>query len=698
MPLSKLIFKPGVNREGTNLSNEGGWYECDKVRFRSGYPEKIGGWVQLSANTFLGTCRALWNWVTLAGANFIGVGTNLKYYVEQAGGYNDITPLRDFTLTGTYSQVASTTITITIVNHLVQTGDTVYLNFTTGDGVSDGYVATVTGANTFDVTAAVSATSSGNVSMNRTSTKLTNPFATTSGLTTVVVTHASHGALNNDFVTFSNVGSSVGGVPASDFNKEFQIVYLTSNTYSITVATAASSTTTGGGTLTAQYQINVGLDTFVQGVGWGSGPWNSSATSWGQSAALGAGGQLRLWTHDNFGQDLIFAPRNGAIYYWPATSYTFARGQLLADLATAAGYQGLFVPTQTQEISVAQVERFAVALGANPYDPTNPATTFDPMLVRWSDQEVVYDWVPSATNQSGEQRLASGSFIMGSLHTRNELLIWSDTALYSMLYQGPPYVFGFTALGDNTSIVSPNAMATSSNIVFWMGTDKFYKYTGRVETLYCSLRQYVFGDINLAQRYKFFSGTNEGFNEIWWFYCSADSDEIDRYVIYNHLEDIWYYGTLSRTAWMDSPLQDYPTAATGHVLLYHENGVDDGSTGTNVAIDSYIQSSDFDIGDGNNFSFVKRIIPDINFNGSTATNPQILLTVKPRKNPGDAYGTAPTPTVTRTSTVPVEQYTDQVYTRLRGRQLSFRIESVDLGTNWQLGVPRIDIRPDGRKT
>jgi len=698
VPLQKLQYRPGVNREGTNYANEGGFYECDKIRFRSGYPEKIGGWQSLSTYTFNGVGRALWNWVTLAGDNLCALGTNQKLYIESGGTYQDITPVRQTTTT---------------------------LGAPTG------------------------------------------PFTTTSGSPYVLVTHTAHGATVNSFVSFSGA-TAVGGLTISG---EYEIVDLSgSNAYYIIASANASSTATGGGaTVTATYYLNAGLSTYTSGTGWGAGTWGRG--TWGSAATVSVGQQLTLWSLDNYGQDLVACQRNGTIYYWAVDTTTYARAQTLSSLSTAAGYDGTRVPSATFQVLTSDIQRFAICFGANPYSASTASTTFDPLLVRWSDQENIYQWVPAITNQSGELRLSHGSNIITARHTRQETLVWTDSAMYSMQYLGPPYIFGFTTLADNISIMSPNCVATANNITYWMGVDKFYVYSGRVDTLPCSLRQYVFTNINKDQAFQVTCGTNEGYNEIWWHYPSANSTVNDSYVIFNYLERVWYYGSLNRTYWLDSSLRQYPmavfsvqntylttaitssstqldvfnalsypssgtvqidsekitytsrnsasflgctrgtggTTAASHSayaavtntianqILFHEYGVDDASATVSTAIVSYIQSSDFDIGDGHNFGFVWRIIPDLTFSGSTAASPAVTLTVKPREYSGSNYGTANSPTVTRTATYPVEQYTGQVYTRLRGRQMAFRIDSSALGVTWQLGVPRIDIRQDGRR-
>jgi hypothetical protein len=646
MPLSKLQFRPGINKEVTNYTGEGGYFECDKIRFRSGMPQKIGGWVVVTPSQFLGTCRSLWNWVTLGADNLIGVGTNLKFYLEKGGGYNDITPIRK------------------TVNPML------------------GPQPPATG----------------------------NPFAATAGLATIVVTDVNHGCADGDFVTFSGAVSLGGNITAAILNQEYQIAYISANSYSIQaravsfisapgapVLANASDTGGGGAAVVAAYQIQTGQDTYTAGNGWGASYW--SRLAWGSGAPLSVGEQLRLWTQDNFGEDLVFAPRGGQPYYWDATSGVTARGVTLASESTSQGFLGQFVPTQTNQIVASAIQRFVICFGSNSYDSTNANTPFDPMLVRWSDQENPYDWVPAATNQSGEFRLSNGSFILAARNTRQEILIWTDSAIYSMQYLGPPFVWGFTIIQDNITLMGPNAVITVNNITYWMGTDKFYFYDGRVQTLPCSLRSFVYGRLNKDQAWQCNVGYNEEFNEIWWFYPSTGSNVIDSYVIYNIMEQSWYYGTMARTAWLRSGLRDFPFAADYNGrLLYHEASVDDESDGnTALPIVSYIQTSDFDIGDGHNFGFVWRILPDLTFAGSTTANPSVTLTVKPRVNSGTPYGTANNPTVTRTASFPVEEYTGQVYTRIRGRQMAFRIDSTGLGVQWQLGSPRIDIRPDGRR-
>jgi hypothetical protein len=667
MPLQKLEFRPGVNRESTTLANEGGWFESDKVRFRSGFPEKIGGWtkdtgsqlntgtsLQPTTGSFWGVCRSLWNWLNLAGYNLLGVGTNLKYYIQSTAGGNfyDITPIRS------------------------------------------------------------------------TDTVASNAF-TTNGTTTVQVNDNAHGAQAGDFVTISGVAGPINGIPAADLNREFQIVSIVSNNaYTIVVSTTATSSgTTGAATFT--YQLGTGSDIYTVGVGWGAGGWGGAttgyaSTGWGSPSAsgLGVGIQLRIWTEHNFGENLIINHRGGAMYFWAVNPNPalFDRAQYLGpsavitqkNYATGSGTTTVTVdatcPTIVNQVLVSDSSRFVIAFGCN--DPTGVYATIaqDPMQVRWSDQESYSIWTPAITNQAGGYRLSSGSQIVTALQTRQEILVWTDAAIYSMQFLGAPYVWGFQIMGDNLSIISPNSPVTVNNITYWMGTDKFYMYSGRVETLPCALRQYVFDDINLEQGYQVFGGTNEGYNEIWWYYCSANSTTVDKYVIYNHLERTWAYGSLARTAWLDSPLRVSPMATGyGGNLVYHEQGNDDGTTNPPSPIYSYVRSSDFDIGDGHNFGLVWRIIPDVTFDGSTVNAPAVNFTVLPRQNPGANYGTSDNPSVASTQnyatqrTYAVQQFDQYAYVRIRGRQMAFQISSSNLGVSWQLGAPRLDVRPDGRR-
>ena len=696
MPLSKILFKPGINRENTRYTTEGGWYDGDKVRFRQGTPEKIGGWQRISSNTFLGVCRSLWNWVTLGNLNLVGVGTNLKFYIEKGGAYNDITPIR----------------------------------------------STVT---------------------------LTNPFTATLSSAVITVADTAHGCVTGDFVTFSGATGLGGNITAALLNQQHQITLVNVDSYTITVGAVANATdvsgSPGGGTVTAAYQINVGPAAAIPVVGWGAGTWGAGLWGTGGTSLT----TLRLWSQQNYGEDLVFGPRGGGIYYWDATSGVNSRGVLLRDLGgtatitiaspavvtstvlytegaaivfsttgalptgitagttyfafnnvgltfqlidtagnivntsgTQSGVQTITpndIPVVQNFLMVSDTSRFILTFGANDYG----SVVQDPMLIRWSNQDDPYNWTPDATNQAGSIRLSDGSEIITAIQTRQEIVVFTDAAVYSLQYLGPPNVWQTQLLGDNISIESQNAMALASGVVYWMGVDKFYVYDGRVQTLNCDVRRYVFSDFNQAQAAQVFAGTNEGFNEVWWFYCSANSSVVNRYVVYNYLEKIWYYGTLGRTAWLDSGLRDFPMAATyTNNIVYHESGLNDNETGTTTAIAANIASSEFDIQDGHNFGFVWRVLPDLTFetssNSPAGAAPTVTMTLYGLSNSGSGVtSSAGAPVAASASYNITEQFTGQIYTRMRGRQLIFKIESNQINTTWQIGAPRVDIRPDGRR-
>ena len=738
MPLQKLQFRPGVNREGTTLANEGGWYDCDKVRFRSGYPEKIGGWAAVSYNTFLGVCRSLWNWVTLKGFNLVGVGTNLKFYLESGGAYYDITPIRLNTAnTTTFAATnGSTTITVTDTGvSSLQVGDFV----TFSNAVSLGGVITATVLNSeFQIQAVLSGTQY----------TVTSPVAANAsdigngGSGTDAAYQISVGPAINTVGTGWGVspwGGFIPGTSSSTLNGGINNSVTTITVVSTSAFTSSGAIWIDGEYITYSGKTATDFTGCVRGANGttaaaqSNGALVSQATAfpgWGVGyfTATGPEVALRLWSQSNFGEYLLFNPRGGAIYIWqPGTGVSpdlTVRGvQVSPTSVTPSGWTSVVAdsscPTLVNEIMVSDSSRIVIAFGANDPTGTYASTVLDPMQIRWTGLESYTTWDPDiATNQAGDQRLSHGSYIVGALQTRQEIIVWTDTAIYSMQYLGPPLVWGFTLLADNVSIVSQNAMATAAGVIYWMGVDKFYVYSGRVETLPCSLRQYVFGDINREQQEQFFAGTNEGYSEIWWFYCSITGPDgtgtvenpntiIDRYVIFNYLDRVWYYGTMDRTAWLDSPLREFPMASTsGNLLVYHEAAVDDGSTNPPSPISAYIQSSDFDIGDGHNYGFVWRMLPDITFNGSTTpapNKPQVKFVVRPRQNPGSAYGVSQSPTIQSAQSYAgqqvynVQEFTEIVYSRVRGRQMAFKIESDTLGTQWQLGVPRLDVRPDGRR-
>jgi hypothetical protein len=690
MPLQKVLLKPGVNRENTRYTSEGGWYESDKVRFRQGTPEKIGGWQRISTSTFFGVCRSLWNWVTLGSLNLLGVGTSSKFYIERGGVYNDVTPIR-------------------------------------------------------------------------TTTTLTDPF-TTNGTTTVTVADAAGGFIDNDYVTFYGA-TAVGGQTISG-EYQITFINSTSYTITIAAA-ATAGTGGGTVYAVYQVNTGPSFAAPLVGWGastWGSGTWGIGTAStdalriwnqlnWGQDLVYGPrGSPLYYWNATigvsnstvtmtiaspcvvtaviNLADDtpITFSTTGalptgllpGVTYYTKyvtATTFNLAatsggvaintsgsqsgvqsispRGILLSSLSGADGSTPLYQNTFT----ISDASRFLLVFGTNDYG----STVLDPLLIRWSDQESLTTWFPAITNQAGSVRLSHGSKIVTTLQSRQEIVVWTDQALYSLQYLGPPYVWSTQLLADNISIVSPNAAAMASGVTYWMGVDKFYKYDGRVQTLRCDLRQYIYNDINKLQFDQIFASTNEGFNEVWFFYCSSASNSIDKYVVYNYTEDIWMYGTLARTAWLDTGLRDYPLAATyNYNIVNQEQGVDDNETGTTLPIEASITSAQFDIGDGHNFAFVYRMIPDLTFRGSTSgTTPSVTMYLQGLNSSGSGVSQSGNAAVTYTGTAPsvinVDEFTGQLYIRIRGRQMQMKITSSALGVQWQLGAPRIDIRPDGRR-
>jgi len=620
--LKKIKFAPGVNRENTRYAAEGTWYETNKVRFRLGLPQKIGGWQRLSANTFLGICRAMTNWATLAGQNLVSVGTNLKYYIERGGSYFDVTPIRLTTAAG-------------------------------------------------DVT-----------------------FAATNGSAVLTVTDIDHGAQQGDYVTFSGAVSLGGNITAAVLNQEYSIASIIDDDNYTIVATATANSSDsgdGGAAVVAAYQIPVGNELEVPFTGWGAGRWGFG--TWGFGGTTIA--PMRLWSQNNFGEDLFFTYRGGKPFYWDASGGVTTRAVYVSSLGGASD-----VPTVANIAFVSDIFRFAFCFGANEIG----SAVIDPMLIRWSDQEDVANWTPSTTNQAGSLRVSKGTQIITVKQARQEVLVFTDSAVYGLQYLGAPEVWGAQLLGDNITVISPNAVTYANNVAYWMGKDKFYYYDGTVKTLTCTVRSYVFDDINKQQFNQVVCGTNEQFDEIWWFYPSAGSNENDRYVIYNYVENAWYYGTLSRSAWLDSDLRDYPIAATySNNLVYHENGVDSNESGTPTAITATIVSAEFDVDDGDRFMLINRVLPDITFQGSTADAPSVSMTLLPLENSGSGYynpasvGGNSANTISRITTVPIEEFTGQVYVRIRGRQMAFKIESTALGVTWKLGAPRFDMIPAGRR-
>ncbi len=628
MPLTKLQFRPGINRDITSYSNEGGWVDCDKVRFRQGYPEVIGGWEKYSQNTYLGTARALFNWVALDGSDFLGVGTHLKYYIEQGQAFYDVTPIRA----------------------------------TTTNGIT---------------------------------------FAATDGSSTITATDTGHGAVQGDFVTIAGAVSLGGLVTAAVLNQEYQIDSVpTANTYTFTAKDTTGATVTanasdsgnGGSGVDGVYQINAGLNTGVGGNGWGAGTWGRG--TWGSGAAIGVTTSLRMWSHDNFGEDLLINPRDGAIFYWDKSSGVTTRA---VEIGTVSGADT--TPITAKQIMVSDVDRHVIAFGTNPVE----SAIQDPLLIRFSDQESLTDWNPKATNTAGDLRIGSGSEFVKAIETKREIIIFTDSSVHSMQFIGAPFTFGIQPLSSNTTIMGPNAAIAVEDAVFWMGRQNFYVYDGKTQQLPCTVKERVFFDFNYDQAHKVFAGVISEFSEIVWYYCSntnsvanGGTGENDRYVIYNYAEKTWYYGTLGRSAFLDRGIRTFPMAAEDGYLYNHETGYsDDGS-----AMISTIESSPMDMGDGDQFTFIKRLIPDFTFNGSTTSSPTVNVTLQSNNFPAGNYLQSEISKVDRTAvstTVPFEQYTNKADVRLRGRAFSIKVDCAALGVRWRLGSPRVDIRQDGRR-
>ena len=619
MPLQKLTFRPGLNRDQTNYTNEGGWYECDKVRFRSGMPQKIGGWLKYTFEPMVGVCRSLFNWITSGSENVMAAGTNIKVYIEAGNNIYDITPLR--------------------------------ATFTSA--------TTPTTDNCVDVS---------------------------NGSRVVNINITGHGCLTGDYVTISGVagsGDAIGGVPVAQINAEHVVTRVDSDNFTITVTTAATSTVSnaGGTAITVACQISPGPEINTYGYGWGAGAWGR--LTWGSGSTTPYVENQRDWWFDNFDNDLVMNIRNGAIYYWAFDGSFSTRAVLLEDVMGATD-----VPNKAMQIMVSQGDKHLLAFGAQPY--AGGPTDFDPLLIRWASQDDPLDWTPQVTNTAGFLRVSRGSRIVRAIPTRQETVVFTDSSMYSLQFLGTIDVFGLQELSDNISIAGSRAAVAVNNVVYWMGTDKFFAYSGRVETLPCTLRDHVFNNLNFNQLDQIVCGTNEGWHEIWWFYPTAGSQSNDAYVVYNYLERVWYYGTIARTAWNDSPLRQYPQAVSGQYIYDHERGTNDDT----LPMTSYITSSDFDITDGEQFMLMYRIIPDLNFNGSTAAAPEATMFIKPHNFPGSAYNTEENARVIQTT---INQYTDQLYIRARARQMGFGIRSTELDTQWQLGSPRLDARVDGKR-
>jgi len=626
MALTKILFNPGINKEMTDLVDKGGWADGNLIRFRKGLPEKMGGWAKTTAESYQGTGRALTAWVALDATKYLGLGTTLKYYVKEGDNFNDVTPIRSTT----------------------SAGDVTFAKVGNGDA-------------------------------------------------TITVADTGHDAVANDFVTFSGAASLGGNITDVVLNQEYQIATIVNaNSYTIEakdtsgdpVLAAAGDSGNGGGSTVGTYQINVGLDVYVPGTGWGLNGWGEGA--FGSVTALSPNNQLRLWTHDNFGENLIINVRGGGIYQWTENNGVGTRAVNMSGISGAN-----LVPTVGLQVITSEIDRHLIVLGADPINDAGSARTgaVDPMLIAFSDQENNLDFEPTITNTAGSLRLSSGSSIIGSVKSRQEVLVWTDTALYSMQFVGPPFTFSVNLINEGSGLVGPKAAVTATSAVYWMGYNNFYAYNGSVQTLPCSVHNYVFSDINLTQSFKVNAFTIADKNEVGWFYCSASSSEVDRYVIYNYAEQTWVYGQLSRTAWLDAGIENYPRAVSSGYLYQQEIGFDnDGQPMTNV----FIESSDFDVSDGEQFTFIRRIIPDFKFIQNNNENGSVNIVVKTRNFPGDS--------LTTNSTSAIQENTQQAYVRGRARQMVLRFESDDdaanngnLGIGWRLGATRIDIRTDGRR-
>ena len=639
MAFTKLQFNPGINREVTAYSNKGGWYDGDKIRFRFNYPEKIKGWSRQSTKSFLGTCRAMHPWTTLSQDQYCGAGTSVKYYINRGGEYKDITPIRETTAAG---------------------------------GVT---------------------------------------FTATSGSYSILVTDSGHGAVVGDFVTFSGAASLGGTITAGVLNQEYQVITVVStSTYRInsrlagtsidsitvngvitpTYVTAnASDVGSGGASVVGAYQINIGLDTTVTGNGWGTGVWGRGG--WGSASTDSVvTSTLRQWTNDSYGEDLLINVRDGGIYYWDAGTGLNSRAVALNSLTGATA-----VPTIAKQVLVSDRDRHVIAFGC---DTEGAPGVQDPMTIRFSSQESLTDWSATATNTAGELRLGSGSQIICAVETRQQILVFSDTNLYAMQYLGPPFTFGVGSISEGITVQSPRSPVAVGDNVYWMGRKEFYAFGGTVERLPCTVKDYVFDDFNLTQSGKVFGASNAANSEVWWFYPSSTSSEIDRYVVFNYVDNLWYYGTLNRTAWIDRGIFSYPLAASTDSYVYeHEVGFNDGSTNPPSAITSYIESAPMDISDGEQFMFIDKMIPDLSFENSTATDATVSFAVTVKDYPYGTYSDTTSGSFVRTQTTPVTLATELIYYRLRGRQMSMKLSSTTSDMTWRLGTPRINLRPDGRR-
>ena len=721
MPLTKLQFRPGINQEVTSYSNEGGWRDCDKIRFRMGYPEKLGGWEKLTSSTYLGSARALHNWIALDGSNYLGVGTHLKYYIEEGGAFNDITPLRETTSAGDVTFAAtngSTTITVTDTGHGAVENDFVTFSGSTSLGgvITDTVldqeyqIVSIINANSYTITASVAANSSdtGDGSAPAGGTGGTNntvgAYQINVGLDSTVggtgwgaglYGGVAAGALEttiNEGGTFSDSDTTLTvtsgtGIATNDLilidNEILKVTNVATNDLTVTRAQSGTEAST---------HANGATVTLIEG--------NASAANdyfgWGDAASGGltTTTQIRLWSHDNFGEDLLINARDSNIFYWDRSTNLSSRA---VELSAFGGSGSRSVPRIAKQILVSDQDRHVIAFGCDSKggsSDTQGDGVQDPLLIRFSTQESATLWFPDTTNTAGSLRLGAGSTFVQAVETKREILVYTDTALFSMRFIGGDFVFGLSQLASNITIAGPQAAASTEDVVFWMGIDNFYVYAGRTQQLPCTVKEKVFGDFNTSEADKVVSGVNSEFSEVFWFYPSASATDNDRYVVYNYGEKVWYFGTLVRTAWLDRGTRSFPIAAGNQYLYNHELGFDDDGS----AMTAFIESAGIDIGDGDKFSYIRRVIPDLTFTGSTALSaPQAVFTIKSRRFPGANFDNTAAGTAERTASSPVETYTEQLHLRSRGRSFALRVESTALGTKWKLGSPRIDLRPDGRQ-
>lgn len=691
MPLTKLQYRPGIVSDVTSYSNEGGWNNSDKIRFNKGYPQKIGGWNKYSDNTYQGTARSLHNWIALDGSNYLGIGTELKYYIEESGNFNDITPIRATTSAGdlTFDTTSgSTTVKVNDTDHGASLNDFVTISdAAASNGVpaadlnKEHQITKINSTSQYEIVVSTAATSTGTGAGGASTV---GTYQLNVGLNTAVggtgwgagiwggQATAAATTTMNDSGGISATDTSVTLTDASAFpssgyiNIGSEIIqYLSKSSNTLSNLNRGQFATTA-----AAHSDGVTVTDFTKG--------------WGMPIGVTSLLELRTWSHDNFGEDLIINPRDGGLYYWDKTGSVSKRAVNVTSLSGATG-----VPTVAKQVIVSDRDRHVIAFGAN----ADGQVDQNPLLIRFSDQEDAVDWTPTATNTAGDLLLGSGSTFMQAVETKREILIWTDASLHSMRFIGPPFTFGVELLTANTNIMGPQAAIAVEDAAFWMGVDNFYVYAGQTQQLPCTVRDHVFDDFNLDQRDKVVAGINSTWGEIWWFYPSSDSTENNRYVIYNYVEKNWYHGSLTRTAWIDRGLRDFPIAAGGSYLYNHENGVDDDGS----AMTAFIESSPLDIADGDQFSFIRRLIPDVKFNGSTEPNPTLNFTLKARNFSGDDYAVSDTGATERTQTSPIQKHTQQLHLRLRGRSVVLRLESDELGATWKLGSPRIDIRPDGRR-